>query len=218
MGYTFYVDGRPVGRTDIRVTKSANSLRFESRMRVEIGGSTVDLSCRTEADPGTFEVRTFSFEGTKAGVPVATEVHVLGDSVYGYVGAGADRVARSRKLKYPRTILFEDWVIELQILLARTQARSGRISDTYGMVIAGSFAPTEVLAGYTGEVLVEAGSRSMAARKLAVAISGGDPFESHIDPVREIPVYIRFPGVRAEVFLDEVFGENPVSYFATKNN
>jgi hypothetical protein len=56
----------------------------------------------------------------------------------------------------------------------------------------------------------------MTARKLIVIISGAEPFESHVDPVRGVPVYIRFPTSQAEAFLDEVFGENPVTYYSTK--
>jgi hypothetical protein len=216
LGYTFYVEGKPVGRADIRVTQSDQAIRFESKTRVVIGPNAIELACRTEADPKTFAVRSFAFEGTKGGVPVATQVYVLGDSVYGHVATAGVRKDKARRLDQPRIILFEDWVVELQILIALTQAESPHVSDTYGLVFAGSFLPTDVLAGYAGEVLVEAGPRSMAARKLTVAIRGGEPFESRVDPVRGVPVYIRFPGVKAEAFLDEVFGESPVSYFATK--
>ena len=34
--YRFYMDGQPIGRSDIRVTKSAGELRFDSKTRVEI--------------------------------------------------------------------------------------------------------------------------------------------------------------------------------------
>jgi hypothetical protein len=214
LGYTFYVNGRPVGRTDIRVSQSAEAIRFESHTRVVIGPNAVELTCRTEADPKTFAVRTFSYEGTKGGTPVATRVHVLGDSVYGFVTTAGERRDRARKLAYPRALVFEDWIVELQIVLAQTQAQSTHVSDTYALVSADSFLPKDLVMGYTGEVLVEAGPRSMTARKLAVSIAGGAPFESHIDPARGVPVYIRFPGVRAEMFLDELFGDSPVSYFA----
>jgi hypothetical protein len=104
--------------------------------------------------------------------------------------------------------------MELEILLAQTQAASKHPSDTYGLIFAGSFLPADLVAGYTGDVLVEAGDRSLAARKLEVVIRGSNPFFSHVDPVRGIPVYIEFPSVRVEAFLEEVFGENPVTRFA----
>jgi len=60
---------------------------------------------------------------------------------------------------------------------------------------------------------VDGSNQSMTARKLLVAIQGGDPFESLIDPERGIPVYIRFPGIGAEVFLNDFYGDNPVSQY-----
>jgi hypothetical protein len=58
----------------------------------------------------------------------------------------------------------------------------------------------------------------MTARKLVVIIRGAEPFESHVDPARGVPVYIRFPTSQAEAFLDEVFGENPVTFYSAKRN
>jgi len=103
--------------------------------------------------------------------------------------------------------------MELEILLALTQARSTHVSDTYNLVFAGRSSRLTSSAGYTSEILVEAGSRSMAARKLAVAIKGADPFESHVDPNRGVPVIPPVPQVRREIFLEEVFWDNPVIVF-----
>jgi hypothetical protein len=80
---------------------------------------------------------------------------------------------------------------------------------TRGIVLAGNYAPAEMTLGYTGEVAVESDTRSVTARKLVVSIEGGDAFESLIDPKRGVPVYLRFPGVGAEVFLADFFGDKP---------
>lgn len=216
LGYTFYVEGEPVGRTDIRVTQTPGALTFDSNTRVLTGLSVIALRAHTVADPKTFVVRDFSLEGTKGEHRISCEVHVDGDSVYGFIDTGAGPQGKELKLMYPQTVVFEDWVMELQILMALAQGRSTRANNNYGMVFATSFLPTEVMMGYAGDVLVEAGSRSMAARKLVIAIRGADPFESHIDPVRGVPVYACVPVSRAEAFLDEVFGENPVTRFPPK--
>lgn len=214
LAYRFYMDGQPIGRADIRVTQSPAELRFESKTRVEIGPNVVDLSCKTLADPKTYAVREFTMEGTKGGSPVAAHVTVLGDSVHGYIVSGGNRREKAKKSEYPRVLLFEDWIMELEILLAQTQAASKHPSDTYGLVFAGSFLPADITAGYTSDVLVEAGDRSMAARKLEVVIRGSSPFFSHVDPIRGVPVYLDFPAVRVEAFLEEVFGENPATRYS----
>ena len=101
--------------------------------------------------------------------------------------------------------------MDLEILLGLEQAREFQNPITRGLLLAGSFATAKVTLGFTGEVSVDASDRSTVARKLMVGIEGGQPFESLIDSERGIPVYIGFPGIGAEVFLNDFFGDNPVS-------
>jgi hypothetical protein len=216
--YTFFVSGRPAGGSEIHVTRTNSSLVFESNTHVVVNGRPVELACRTEADPTTFEVRNFSYTGTKAGTPVASVVHVSPDSVYGTILSGGGReVPKKKSVRGREVVVFEDWVVEIQILLALRQERSTRVSTTYRIVFANSFLPGDVLVGYTGEVLLEARGRTMTARKLAVGVQGGPPFESHIDS-RGVPVYLNFPGVASEIFLDEFFGDNPPTHYPPTSN
>ncbi|HEX6791058.1 MAG TPA: hypothetical protein VF247_07085 [Candidatus Krumholzibacteria bacterium] len=218
LGYSFYVKGVPAGRADIKITESRKEIIFDSETRVFTGTDVIQLTSHTVADRKTYSIRDFRYQGTKGDHVVACQAQVRGDSVYGFVEM--DGKLRDKHLKLPghQNLLFEDWVMEHEILLALTQARSKNPTETYGLVFTSSFSPAEVTAGFTGEVLVEAGPRSLAARKLVIMIRGAEPFESHVDPNRGIPVYIRFPQSATEVFLDEVFGENPVTYFSTKEN
>jgi hypothetical protein len=216
LGYSFYVEGAPVGRADVKITQDQKRIVIESDTHVLTGLSVVALKSKTVADRKTFATRDFTYNGTKGELTVSGEAHVRGDSAYGFTEVNGKITEKSLKMTQPQTLLFEDWVMDHEILLALTQGRSTRKSDTYGLVFTSSFAPTEVTAGFSGEVLVEAGSRSMAARKLVVMIQGSVPFESRIDPVRGIPVYMRFPNSKAEIFLDEVFGENPATYYAAE--
>jgi hypothetical protein len=213
LGYSFYVQGEPAGRSDIKITQTAKEVIFESQTRALSGFSVLALTSRTVADPKTYAARDFSYHGTKGDHTVSCEAHVRSDSAYGFTETDGALKERNLKMREPRTVLFEDWVMDHEILLALTQAQSKQKTDTYGMLFTSSFTPASVTMGYSGDVLVEAGSHSMTARKLIVIIQGAEPFESHVDAVRGIPVYIRFPESRTEVFLDEIFGENPVTYY-----
>jgi hypothetical protein len=217
IGYTFFLDGKRVGRTDIRVSQTRDALRFESKLRVDKGPASIELSTRTEADPSTYALRTFSFNGTKAGAETSAHVTVVGDSAYGTIATEGGPKPRGRRVRAGPMVIWEDWVMELEILLARQQAREFQNPKTRDLVLAASFGAGSVTLGYSGEAIVESGSRSLVARKLMVAIQGGEPFESLIHPELGIPVYIRFPGVRAEIFLDQFFGDNPVSLYATRS-
>jgi hypothetical protein len=215
--YTFFVAGQPAGASEIHLTRTKSSLVFESTMHVGVNENAVELACRTEADPTTFEVRNFSYTGTKAGSPVASVVHVSPDSVYGTLLSGGTKLNKKKDVRGREVVVFEDWVVEIQLLLALRQEQSPRVSTTYRFLLANSFMGGDALVGYTGDVLVQAGDRSLTARKLAVGIQGGAPFESHIDS-RGVPVYLNFPGVRAEIFLDEFFGDNPPTRYAPNQN
>jgi hypothetical protein len=214
LGYSFYVKGAPVGRADVKITESPASIVFESQTHVLTGTDVIALTSRTVVHPKTYAVLDFSYQGTKGNHAVACQAQVRSDSVYGFIEMDGHLKDKRLKMSQKHSLLFEDWVMEHEILLGLTQAVSPNKTDTYGLVFTSSFSPAEVTAGYTGEVLVEAGKQSMTARKLVVIIRGAEPFESHIDPKRGVPVYIRFPQSRTEIFLDEVFGENPLTLYS----
>jgi len=213
LGYTFYVRGERVGESDVRLTTDRNSLRIETKFRVDSGVDGIELSTRTEADPRTYALRSFSYRGMKGGKPVSSSVTVEGDSVYGAVAVGGDERSHGRLVTPTPILVWEDWAMDIEILLGLQQAREFKNPATRGVLLAGSYASAAVTLGFTGEAAVEAGGRTLAARKLVVAIEGGAPFESLIDPKRGIPVYIHFPAMRAEVFLDDFFGDNPASRY-----
>jgi hypothetical protein len=215
VGYTFFLGGVRVGQSETRIVQSPGVLRFESKLRVENGPNVVELSTRTEADPSTYAIRRFSSSGTKGGKPMSTNVTVEGDSVFGSVTVGKTTSKRGVRMQAP-VVVWEDWTMDIQILLALQQARAGDRASTLPLLLASSYSVNSVTLGYTGEASVDGHDQSVVTRKLLVAILGGEPFESFIDPKRGIPVYIRFPGLQAEAFLDDFFGDNPVSTYPPK--
>lgn len=218
LGYTLYVDGVRVGHSGMTVTREETVLRFESRTRVELGPNVIELTSTTEADPATYAIRRFSFEGTKGGSPVAAEVVIEGDSATGWIQTVGSPERRPRSQKNPGGfMIFEDWVMDLEVLLALRQTVATTPTSTYRLIFANSFSLGDLMTGYTGEAAVESATRTFTARKLELLLSGGHPFVSHVDPATGIPVYIHFPGTRAEAFRDDFFGDNPVSrYPATR--
>lgn len=213
LGYSFYVDGAPAGRADIKITQTKKDLVFDSQTRVVNNYAVLAYTSRTVADPKTYFVRDFKMEGTKGDLPITCEAHLRADSAYGYVDLGGSLKDKRMQMKVTPTVLFEDWVVEHEVLLALTQAHSTGKTTRYGLLFPSTFSPADLTMGYSGDVLVEAGAKSMTAKKLVVIIRGADPYESHVDPKTGVPVYIRFPQSHTEMFLDEIFGENPVTYF-----
>lgn len=216
LGYSFYVEGEPAGRADIKITQTAKELVFESRTRVLTNYSVMAYTARTVADPKTYFVRQFSMEGTKGERSIACAATLTPDSVFGYLETSDGPADRRLKMPLSPTLLFEDWLVEHEVLMALTQARATEKTSKYGLLFPSTFTPATMTMGYAGDVLVEAGAHSMTARKLVVILTGASPYESHVDPKTGIPVYIRFPQTETEIFLDKIFGENPLTYYQTK--
>jgi hypothetical protein len=213
LGYTFYVRGEPAGRADIKITRTAKDLVFESKTRVLNNYAVLAYTSRTVADPKTYLVRDFHLEGTKGDYPMSCEAHLRADSAYGYVETSGTLADKRVQMKTNPTVLFEDWLVEHEILLALTQAHSTQKTSTYGLLFPSTFTPADITLGYAGDILVEAGAKSMTARKLVVIIRGAEPYESRVDPKTGVPIYIRFPESQTEIFLEKIFGENPVTYY-----
>ncbi len=216
--YTFLVRGERVGQAVVRIETTPNTLRFASTVKVGDAENEIRLETKTEADPATYAIRSFSYSGFKGGVPVGSFVTVHKDSVTGTVTNRGKTTPKRRRVVPTPIAVWEDWVPEIEILLALQQAREFQNPMTRGMVLAASYTPAKMTLGFTGEVAVESETRSMAARKLVVSIEGGEPFESFVDPKTGVPVYIRFPGIGAEVFLNEFFGENPTTRYTIRSS
>jgi hypothetical protein len=218
LGYTFYVDGVRSGHSALTVSREKGAVRLASKTRVEIGGNVIELASEAVADPATFVIREFSFTGTKGGMPAACHVEIRGDSATGWVQTTMSDRRRPRVEFNPGGfVVWEDWVMELEVLLALRQAVAPRNPGNYRLLFANSFLTTDVTIGFTGEVAVESATRSIVARKLEVAMSGGDPFVSQVDPRSGIPVYLHFPGTRTEIFRDDFFGDKPLTRYAPRD-
>jgi len=216
LSYSFYIQGEPAGHADIKITQTAKRLVFESQTRVLTGFSVMALTSRTVADPKTYAIRDFTYSGTKGNNTVSCEAHMRADSVYGFTETNGVLSDKHLKMRYPQNIMFEDWVVEHEILMALAQARSPRKTDTYGLLFTSNFTPAEITMGYSGDILVEAGARSMTARKLVILIQGAQPYESRVDPKTGVPAYIRFVESQTEMFRDDIFGEKPLTYYQPK--
>lgn len=214
IGYALYVDGVEVGHSRMAIRQGADAVVFESQTHVQLGPNVIDLKSRTVADPKTFRVREFSFDGTKGGMSTATHVVVAGDSATGWVKSTAATGRRPATVHDPAGfVVWEDWVMDLEVALALRQRVSGANRTEYRLVFANSFLPADMIAGFAGETEIQARDRSMVARRLEIFLFGGNPLYSHVDPETGIPVYIDFPGTRTEAFREDFFGDNPLSRY-----
>ena len=63
------------------------------------------------------------------------------------------------------------------------------------------------------EISFESNIKETTCTKIVLTIEGGSGFASYFDEARGLPVYLAFPASNTEVFLDEFFGDEPVTRY-----
>jgi hypothetical protein len=213
IGFTIYQRGVEVGRSDITVTETAAELVLESKTTMRFGNETMDLSCRTVADPKTFLVRSFDFFGTKSGTKLDGQMFVEGDSIYGTVMRDNSEKADYRISPLKKNLFMEDFIMEHEVLLALTHSVSEENPCEYGMMFPATFGLSRASLAFASTLEIESDTKAAVCKKLLVSIQGSEPFASYWDPKRKLPVYMAFPQTNVEVFLDEFFGDSPISRY-----
>jgi hypothetical protein len=217
IGYTIYARGQEVGHSDITVTRTDDAIIFDTVTRVNFqNDETLEMRSRTKADPKTYLIRSFSYDGTKAGSELSGEVVAEGDSIYSTFWEDGKERTDYRKNPYGRHLFLEDFVMSHEVLIARAQEATGADMKTpidYGMVFPSTLTILKATVGFASTLEIESDTQAVVCKKLLVGIEGSQPFASYYDPERGLPVYMVFPQTLVEVFLDDFFGDSPITRY-----
>jgi hypothetical protein len=213
IGYTVLNRGQRVGHCDITVTTKGNDLIMDSTTDIDFGAGKLHVTCHTVADKTTFLVRTVEWKGTKGDVDYHGNITVDGDSLYGTTVTGDTKKTDYLISPNDVNLILEDYVMDHEVLIARAHLVDGQKIGIYGMMLPSSFALSGCTVSTASKAEIENDEKAIVCDKILVAISGSDPFASFYDPVRGLPVYLAFPQTNVEVFLDDFFGEAPVSRY-----
>lgn len=214
--YTIYQRGEQVGKSVTTVKDSAGLYILESHVSVAFSDYDLELKTRSEADKKTFLVREFWFKGTRMGSPLEGDVAINGKAVTGEItdnGAVAPVEKVSQKLPI---IVFENYIISHEVLLARAFLAGGSDPAHVGMYLPSATVVTAADIQLSSELAIESETQEAICNKIVVSIQNSSPFASYFDPRRGLPVYLAFPATLAEVFLDDFFEGQPVSRYRPK--
>jgi hypothetical protein len=209
--YTIFINGQRAGRTEARVTHAEDVISIESKTWVELGQGTIEVSCWTEVDPRTFLVRKVRYQGVNPSALLEGTVEVAGDTVF---SSRVDHDEVIQSVEVSRTggpIVIEDFDMTYQVLLARAMALSDDPVKSFGLAFASTGALLEAKAAFQSEAAVESSTDEAICQMLVVEVTSGTPFASYYDPERGMPVYLAFPAVMTEAFLDAFFGDEPIT-------
>lgn len=214
IGYTIYISGRNLGHSDINVTYTdKGTIVFDSETRIERGERLFEMKSRTEVDSTTFQLKSYEFEGVRSNRKVQGEVHIDGKKV---IIVDSSRRKTSSVANNEPVLVFQDFIVELEIIIARSHISGGGTDQTYDLVFPRSSKLSTATIQKTARTSVESTIHEAICDKLVISITQSPPFASYYDPRRGLPVYVAFPSAETEIFLDEFYGDEPVSRWVAK--
>lgn len=214
VGYTIYSRGEEVGHSAITITRTSDAVVFESTASVQFTPTeSIELTCHTVADPKTFLIREFDFHGQRAGTKIEGRIEVEGDSLYGTVYRDDVELSSYKKSSFDRHLMLEDFVLEHEILIALAHEAAGVNPAEYGLLFPATITMAKATVAFASTLEIESDTQAVVCKKIIVAIEGSSPYAVYYDPERRLPVYMAFPQTSVEVFLDDFFGDSPVSRF-----
>ena len=205
--YRIYIYGELAGKNVVKITDEGDAVVFESHSKVEIDDFALDLRCRTVVGRSDLRPRAFSYEGLRNGMEVSGSVRFDGESVTAdHVAAGTEY--STKKNVEGKVALFENYMIEHQLLLLNTVARSDEPYQRFKLFFPIDFNPGSVLALLESEVELDTTPRSVC-KKYHFEIERGSAFYGYIDLKRNLVVYMDFPATSTEIFLESAFTDTP---------
>jgi len=213
LSYTIYVKGSPAGKAEIKVSYEGDTITFESTTSVDYGAFKMNARCRTAADAKTGIMRSFRWDGEKNGQKYSGELAYDGKVAKGIVRVDDSVVEEAKSPPAHPVIAFEDYIVEHEILLAHVHAAAGETGLTGSLLLPSAFSFVSVGMRAASEQIIESNIKEAVCRKLLVEMQGGSPWAIYFDDQRGLPVYLAFPSVGTEIFLDEFFGDEPVSRY-----
>lgn len=211
MTYRIYIYGELAGTDMVKITEKGDAVIFESHSKVEMDDFALDLRCRTVVARNDLRPRAFSYEGQRNGMQVSGSVRFDGESVT------ADHVAEGTEFSTKKNVeglvvVFENYMIEHQLLLLNTVVRSKEPFQRFKLFFPIDFNPGSILALLESEVEIDTTPRSVC-KKYHFEIERGSPFYGYLDTKRNLLVYMDFPATNTEIFLEGSFDGAPVTKY-----
>jgi hypothetical protein len=206
--YLFFVSGKPSGRIDVTTAAEDGRYVFTSKFEVLTGEETHSLSSRTEVDKKTLRPLLFQYEGERNGHPMSGKLDLEPDSIRA-VQDIAGRLTRKRVPWADGTMVFQNYVTEHLMVLARHVSESGKAFEHFVILFPTEMITTPALATIESEVELAARQAPVVCKKYMVSIQNSYPFYLYVESKSNALIYLEFPVSGTEVFLKSAFGDHP---------
>ncbi|UCG50393.1 MAG: hypothetical protein JSW58_09255 [Candidatus Latescibacterota bacterium] len=210
--YLFYIQGQYAGKSDFEITQADDILIFKSKSTIKFEDYSQDLTCRTEIDKTTLRPRFFEYKGQHGDESVSGTVWIEGDSISGHTEVSGDQFPSSGRFKDP-TYLFQNYVAEHQIVIAQAIDASKDPFLRFHVLLPSDFMTLPAVAALESEIEMALDPKPVVCKKYVVSMQNSSAYLIYYDPNRKMPVYLDFPSVMTEVFLENAYGGKPVAKY-----
>jgi len=212
LGYSIYMRGVRVGHSEIAIDAKPDITTFTSTTKIRLAATVeYEISAVTEVDSKTFYVRSVAFDGLKGERPINADYVLDGVNIEGTAVVDGTAYPRSKVSSVDKHLVLEDYVVDHQVIIALAYAASNTKVLTAGLFFPTSFSVSNATMMYSGDAEVESAYGALIAKKLTIQAGGTDPWILFVDPERRVPVYMVFPTVLVEIFLDDFYKDQPLS-------
>jgi len=211
--YTILKEGKQIGTSASQVESGKNTIVFTTNTQLSFSEFELDINTRTEVDSKTFIVRNITYDGIRMGKIIEGEFVIEGATVDGWTSDDGNQTPYTRNADFPRVLLLEDYVMCHEVIIANAYMATGEDAAEFGLFMpsSGMIVPVKIAAGSV--TALESETQEAICTKILVAMGGSSAFASFYDPKRGLPVYLAFPAAMVEVFLDDFYGDTPISRF-----
>ena len=211
--YLFFIQGTPAGRSDIECAAEGGAYVFRSTSNVFRGEFADTMFCRTEFDKKTLRPRLFQYKGVVSSEKVSGTIRVEGDSAFSRTETGGNPFSVRVGWVEPK-LLFQNFVPEHLVVLSRFLTASDALVRRFTILFPADMMFVPGVGEVASELELATRPSPTICKKFGIAFQSSLPFFMYVDLKRDIPVYMDFPGVQTEMFLQSAFGDHPATKYA----
>lgn len=206
--YIIYVEGSRAGTCHVTARPTKDSWLLESAVKLDHGEYHLDLQCKSEFDKQKYTPIYFSYEGEKISNEVSGTVWVDGDSVVGDIVIDGNHFP-SGKLLTSTTVFLENYAVEHQGMMLNVVDNAGGLYLRYDALMCSDFMTAPTVAVLESEVELPTRDRPRVCKKYQITMQNSTPYIAYLDLDDRIAVYMDFPGMSTEIFLEAAYGHDP---------
>ena len=206
--YDFYIYSELAGSNSFTSSVKNNILSIVSSTSLAFGEYSLEIDSKTQVDATTLNLIEFSYKGVEGDVMQMSGIaRTIGDTLEGTMVQNETTFPSKVLTDIQKTVIFESYVAEHEILLAQKFLASGEDFKEIIFFYPSDFTLTGSMMSIESDIELETKIGAVLCTKISVSLQGGTPFFSYIDKEANIPIYMDFPGVNTEIFHRSYYGD-----------